>query len=101
VTTMNTAPTPPVISDVGVSNVTSSSATLTWTTNAVSSSQVDYGPTSAYGRVTSLDSRLVTAHSQTLAGLQKNTWYHFRMLSRDAAGNLAVSRDFTFKTRHK
>ena len=101
VTTLNTAPTPPVISNVAASNVTSSSATLTWTTNAVSSSQVEYGRSTAYGNVTLLDTSLVTVHSQTLSGLGKNTWYHYRVLSRHAGGNLAVSGDFAFKTRPK
>src|SRR5439155_17603430 len=72
VTTLNTAPTPPVISNVAASNVTSSSATLTWTTNAVSSSQVEYGRSTAYGNVTLLDTSLVTVHSQTVSGLRKN-----------------------------
>ena len=101
VTTMNTDPTPLVISDVGVSNVTSSSATITWTTNEVSYSQVEYGKTPAYDSMTLLGTSLVTDHSQTLSGLRKHTWYHYRVLSRDAGGNLAVSGDFAFKTRPK
>jgi len=67
----------------------------------VSSSQVEYGRSTAYGNVTLLDTSLVTVHSQTLSGLGKNTWYHYRVLSRDAGGNLAVSGDFAFKTRPK
>ena len=34
----------------------------------------------------------------TLTGLQANTPYHYRVKSRDAAGNLANSADFTFTT---
>jgi hypothetical protein len=48
--------------------------------------------------VTSLDSSLVTGHSQVLSGLSPNTIYHFRVHSRDAAGNLSTSADYTFKT---
>jgi hypothetical protein len=40
----------------------------------------------------------VTAHSQGLSGLTPNTSYHYRVKSRDAAGNLQTSVDFTFTT---
>jgi hypothetical protein len=90
--------TPPVISAVAASSITASGATITWTTNEAGDSQVDYGPTTAYGSSTALDATLVTAHSQTLSGLAAGTLYHYRVKSRDAAGNLAVSGDFTFTT---
>src|SRR5690606_14906665 len=38
------------------------------------------------------------AHSQPLTGLLPGTTYHYRVLSRDAAGNLATSADFSFVT---
>ncbi len=41
---------------------------------------------------------MVTAHSQALSGLTASTLYHFRVKSRDAAGNLATSADGTFTT---
>jgi len=90
--------TPPVISSVAASGITSSSATITWTTNEPSDSQVDYGPTAAYGSSTILDAAQVTAHSQTLSGLTPSALYHYRVKSKDAAGNAAVSGDFTFTT---
>ena len=40
----------------------------------------------------------MTAHSVALTGLTGSTLYHFRVRSRDAAGNLAVSGDVTFTT---
>ena len=42
---------------------------------------------------------MVTSHSQALSGLTANTLYHYRVKSKDAAGNLATSADFTFTTR--
>ena len=39
-----------------------------------------------------------TVHHVILAALIANTLYHFRVKSQDAAGNLAVSTDFTFTT---
>jgi hypothetical protein len=90
--------TPPLISFVSASSVSGTAATIAWTTNEPASSQVEYGPTTAYGSSTVLDASLVTSHSQALAGLTPDTLYHYRLKSRDAAGNLAVSADYTFAT---
>jgi phosphodiesterase/alkaline phosphatase D-like protein len=90
--------TPPVISGVSTSGVTSSGATVTWTTNEVSDTQVEYGTTTGYGSTTGLDPSLATSHSAILSGMSAGTVYHYRVKSRDAAGNLAVSGDFTFTT---
>jgi len=90
--------TPPVISAIAVLGTTASSATVTWTTNEPSDTQVDYGPTPAYGSTTSLQPGLLTAHVQTLSGLAANTLYYARVRSRDFAGNLAVSSSTTFRT---
>src|SRR6266498_2816164 len=87
----------PVISNVAAGGITSSSATITWTTNELADSQVEYG-TTGYTQSTALNPALVTAHSQGLSGLTAGTLYHYRVKSRDAAGNLAVSGDFTFTT---
>jgi len=53
--------------------------------------------TSSYGATVSSTS-MVTAHSITLSGLAAGNTYHYRVKSRDAAGNLATSGDFTFTT---
>ena len=90
--------TAPTISGVGASSITVSGATISWTTNEASDTQVDYGPTTGYGSSTVLASALVTSHSANLSGLQASTLYHYRVKSRDAAGNLATSGDFTFTT---
>jgi hypothetical protein len=90
--------TPPVISGVTASGITNSSATIAWTTNEGSNTQVNYGTTTSYGSSTSLNTTMVTSHSASLSGLSANTLYHYRVRSTDAAGNLAVSSDFTFTT---
>src|SRR5262249_9389248 len=77
---------------------TASGATITWTTNEASDSQLDFGTTSSYGSSTSLNTALVTSHSAVLSGLAASTTYHYRVKSRDAAGNLAMSSDSTFAT---
>jgi RHS repeat-associated protein len=90
--------TAPDISNVAAAGVTTSGATITWTTNENSDSQVEYGTTTAYGQSTALNPALVTAHSQVLSGLTSDQDYHYRVKSSDAGGNLRVSADFTFKT---
>ncbi|MCK6561741.1 VCBS repeat-containing protein [candidate division KSB1 bacterium] len=90
--------TPPVLTQVAAGQITATGATITWNTDEVSDSQVEYGLTSSYGALSALDPALVRAHSVTLAGLQKNTIYHYRVISGDASGNLATSADQTFTT---
>jgi hypothetical protein len=60
---------------------------------------VEYGPTSSYGEQAPLNTTRETSHKQTINGLAPNTWYQFRIRSRDAAENLTVSGNYKFKTR--
>ncbi len=89
--------TPPVISGVSAGSITSSSAVITWTTDELSNSAVDYGLTASYGSTTS-DPANVTSHNISLTGLSANTLYHYRVQSTDGAGNTGISEDFTFQT---
>jgi parallel beta-helix repeat protein len=89
---------PPVIYNVSSSDVTGSSAIITWATDEPSTSQVEYGLTTSYGSSTTLDINLVTSHSQIITGLTINTTYHYRVQSKDAADNEIVSGDYTFTT---
>jgi phosphodiesterase/alkaline phosphatase D-like protein len=88
----------PDISVVASSGVTVSEATITWTTDEAATSQVEYGLTEEYGSITTLDTDLVTGHSVDLAGLKAGKTYHYRVLSKDASNNQAVSGDNTFTT---
>jgi len=90
--------TSPAISKVSLS-VTSSGVAIGWTTNEPSDTQVQYGLTRSYGSLTPRNTALVTSHSQVINSLTPNTWYYFRLRSRDAVGNLGVSGEFRFKTR--
>ena len=93
-----TAATPPVISAVASSSVGSNAAMIGWTTDKAADTQVLYGPTAAYGTATPLGATMTTTHSASLSGLTAGAAYHYQAKSRDAAGNLAVSSDFTFTT---
>jgi hypothetical protein len=83
----------PIISNIRVVSITGSSAKITWITDKLSNSAVDYGKTTAYGN-TAANGVMTTSHSITLYGLSRATLYHYRVRSGSAA-----SSDRTFWTR--
>ncbi|MBP7936505.1 MAG: family 10 glycosylhydrolase [Phycisphaerae bacterium] len=88
---------PPVISEVNVTALTDHTASITWTTDTPGTSQVEYGTTTSYGAQTPLDATRVTRHAVTLAALEPNTRYHFRVMSANDYGP-STSADFTLAT---
>jgi hypothetical protein len=109
-TTPATDTTPPTISTVKATPHIAS-AIITWKTNEPASSQVEYGLNTTYGSVAPAQpqndpstgqSLGVVDHSVTLGGtsspLQQGITYHYRVKSKDKAGNEAVSGDATFTT---
>ena len=96
--------TAPTIAEVGASGITTSGATITWTTDEPATSQVEYGLTAAYGYATSLDKNRITSHSVTLSELEAGTTYYYGVVSVDKAGNQATSdpgEDRTYSTLRK
>ncbi len=89
--------TAPVLSGVIV-NPAVQTADVTWSSDKAGTSQADFGLTASYGLTTSLNSQRVKAHLLTLTGLDPDTTYHFRVRSRDLAGNETASGDYTFTT---
>lgn len=87
----------PVISNIQVTNITTTSATVTWTTDELADSLVNYGLTASYGSSES-EAPLVANHSVDLSLLTPGTEYHFQVVSEDAAANSASSSDQTFST---
>lgn len=88
----------PVITGVAARNLTDQSATIQWQTDVASSSQVEYGLTSALGSITTLDANLVTSHSVQLNGLQAERQYFYRVRSRGANSVETVSPVSSFTT---
>ena len=84
--------TAPVISNVA-SSATSSGATITWTTDETATSQVEYGTSISYGSATTEDTTLTTSHSVDITGLSASLVYHYRVKSKDASNNQAISDD--------
>jgi hypothetical protein len=93
----NLHPAPPTISDIALSTVSYDSATITWTTDHLSDSTVEYGIDASYGNSVT-DATLTTAHSITLTNLLSETTYHFMVTSTNSNNLSASSEDDTFIT---
>ena len=101
VTATSTADTtPPVISSVSSGTPGGTTATITWTTDEIASSQVEYGLTAGYGSASAVldTSPRVTSHSVPLTGLTASTLYHYRVISTDGSSNTTTDTDRTFTT---
>jgi hypothetical protein len=88
----------PTLSSVRTASVDNGAAMVGWTSSEPADSQVDYGPTTTYGTSTVRNAAYVTTHAQALTGLASGTTYHYRVRSRDNAGNLSLSADQVFAT---
>lgn len=90
--------TAPQISLITVAPITTTGATVAWTTNELATSQIQYGTTISYGQTVSLGGTPSLTHSTTLSSLSPDTTYHYRLTSTDASGNIGLSSDETFTT---
>ena len=82
----------PTITVVASSAVASTTATITWTTNEASDSQVFYRRlTDAAYQQTAINATMVLSHSTGLTGLDDSTTYEYYVRSADAASNAATS----------
>ncbi len=91
---------PPVISAVASTAITSSQATITWTTDVASTSFVEYSTTNGFstGSLFGQNDSL-TSHGVTLpSGLQPSTTYYYKVHSTDVMGNETVSSQYSFTT---
>lgn len=89
---------PPNITLVTVAPITTTSATINFTTSEVGNARVEYGITAGYGETTALDTNLALNHSVILSNLNPNTEYHYRIISSDEVGNETITSDETFTT---
>ncbi len=86
------------ISSPTASSIEYNSAVITWITNELATSQVEYGTSTSYGMESQLDESPTKQHSVTLTGLSPDTKYYFRVLSKDENGNQATSSNSNFTT---
>jgi hypothetical protein len=79
----------PVISDVNITQITPSSATITWTTDEPSDSKVIFGQSIPPEQINYNDD-LALIHTVVLQNLDQCTTYYFSVASADSAGNETV-----------
>lgn len=79
----------PVISNITISDVTTNSAVISWTTSEMSIGTVQYGievpPVSSIN-----ETAMATSHEITLEGLSDSTVYFFQVASADMGGNITT-----------
>ncbi|MBN2384872.1 hypothetical protein JXQ70_18520 [bacterium] len=78
---------PPIISNVQISDITDSTALITWTTNEVANSRVTYDTSTPPAMIEDDLTSYVTSHAITLTGLTMCTDYYFSVTSVDPAAN--------------
>ncbi len=93
---------PPAISNVGVSGITSRTATITWTTDEFANSEVYYGTTTTSLDSNISDTAMVTDHSISLTGLSMGTTYYYEVRSTDYVRHTMIDLNggayYTFTT---
>lgn len=89
--------TPPVISDIN-EDIDKFSLSLTYKTDKLSLSYVNYGLTEAYGLSASASLTPALDHSVTIPGLMSGTLYNYEIVAIDENNNLGSSGNRTFTT---
>jgi hypothetical protein len=90
----------PLVSyDIMATGIGGNNANISWKTNGVANSTVEYGTTTAYGS-TSTDDVMNTSHTVQLNGLSSVTVYHYRVISKMIDGQSVTGSDATFKTTY-
>lgn len=73
---------PTEITEVKIENLTDNSVSITWKTNHLATSKVNYGETLAYGQDSQSDTK-VHDHAIELIGLKPGTRYYFEVMSQN------------------
>jgi hypothetical protein len=88
--------TAPIISAIAISTKINS-ATISWVTNEISDSAVEFGLTANYGNLIT-SSNMTLSHSLDLPNLLADTIYRYHLKSSDPSNNVALSTDYFFRT---
>jgi hypothetical protein len=90
--------TPPTISEGSITaSPRQTTCIINWRTGEPATAQVEYGPTTAYGKFSAVDSNMLSVHKVTISGLTPETTYHYRVRSSDGCQEV-ISEDYTFTT---
>lgn len=93
--------TAPIISGIGVSGISSTTAAISWNTNENAVSKVFYATSSPVNVSTALSVGTASStmfHMHSLTGLAASTTHYFVVQSKDAANNTATSSVQSFLT---
>ena len=88
----------PVISNIQASDVTDTSATITWNTDISSDSKVSYGTSSGNYTNSMSTTTDVTSHSISLSTLTHTTTYYYVVVSANIDGVTSTSTERWFNT---
>ncbi len=89
---------PLTIYDVKITNIDQNEATITWKTNYESDSLVKYGTSPGNYTMQAYDSKLTRTHTITLKGLEPDTTYYFKIVSKTST-DVAESDEYCFRTK--
>ena len=87
----------PFIFNISVTPLTGTTALFTWTTDELSTSDINMGPTVALGSIT-LNSTPTIQHRVIATGLVSSTLYYVNLSSTDSSGNIRVNGTHNFTT---
>lgn len=93
--------TPPLVTSLAMSGISTSSASVTWTTNEPATSRVYYSTSTplVFGTAQSTSSSTyATSHMLGLSPLIASTTYYYVVESKDGSGNTATSTEASFVT---
>lgn len=88
----------PVISGVATAVATDNKALISWSTNELADSKVEYGLSSGIYSQEVADGNFSTNHNVLLSGLSSSTTYYYRVVSTDNSGNISSSTEVSFTT---
>ena len=89
-------------SAIAVTDITPSSASITWTTDEPAYSQVEFSaPCPSSGCLTPYVATMLTSHRLDVSNLTDSTTYTFRVRAKDASNNVSTSMPQSFKTGAK
>ncbi len=79
-----------LILGIETASISGTSATIAWTTDLPSDSQIEYGDSQNLGSFTVLNVTLATSHSVIISNLSENTNYIFRVKSKPVGTSVAI-----------
>ncbi len=96
----------PVLSGQPSMDIGATEATISWTTDIDSNSQIAFAPSNRYNsdadepyyQIVGDANEMTADHEVNIHGLLPDTSYHFQLRSKPRIGPTALSRDYTFTT---